>query len=573
MNTLSSIIKWHAIIISWHVVNHSKNLWSHIQKHHKKYLFWLVWWAILVKVIALIFAWIWIGYTINNDTFADNEWEYCYLTWQSLTWGYETWCYLTWEYLTQWTMTGCYMEWQYLTWWSLDESWNLIWQYLEWGYLTGCSMEWQELTWGYLEWCHMEWQELTWGYMTCESTSGSLASWSNSNQNNNSGSNLSSCSYSGFNLISLSSWLIVWWDISLNRQYCPQNNSNIIVQLLDHNKQRINISSVASTASWTKFNSKLLSTWYTLSWVNYWMYHIIAQNTSWENYYTFTGNYTWNYTDYATGYQIRFVQNSNVLYSSDYTFTIDNASPTVSLISFNLTPIYTWKIYINSLAEIIVQSSEALSGVSFMLNNYAWWVTVTQSWNIYKIHQILSSNNASGLISYTLQYYDLASNVWTYSNASNIIFLPTNFTTGTTTTWINNTWTITTTTWTKTVNSSGGLWLIKEISKFNACRKLVSYKELKLNIHNSTYVLQMPDFKKSYVKKIINAFTLVVLSDIEKNNTLTNTDLQSITNKFNNFLIILKLVRDDDNSCKQSLSNYHITEFKKAMLQYDLYSD
>lgn len=583
MKTFYSALNWQTDTLRWHILHHSRKVWSHLKKHHKKYIFWAVWWALLFKAITVIIAWIWINYSLWNWTFANNEWEYCYLTWQELTWWYETWCYLTGQYLTEWTMTGCYMEWQYLTGWTLDEAWNLVDQYLEWWYLTWCYMEWQELTWWYLEWCHMEWQELTWGYMVCESNSGSVNTWENSNNNNNqenqnSENNSWTCSDSGFTLISPLSGAVVWWEISLDRQYCSEKKSDITIQLFDHNSERIDISTVSWSLTWTKFDSKLLSTRYTLSWVNYGMYHIIAQNESWENYYTFTGLYTWNYTDYGSSYQIRFIQDSNIIYSSDYTFTIDNKPPTVSLVSFNISPVYTGKAYKNSIAELIVESSEVLSGVSFMVNNYAGWVTVTQSGNIYKIYQTLSSNNTSGTISYVLQYYDLASNAWSYLNTSNIRFLPITFTTinpnteTNTTTWTTNTWTTVTNTWSQTWSV---MWttLIEEIVKFNACKKNVTYKEIKLNIHNYTYVLQMPDFQKSYVKKIINAFTLVILSDMEANNTLTKNDLTSITNKFNNFLIVLKLVRDDDNKCKQGLSNYHIAEFKKMLTKYNLYSD
>lgn len=580
MKTFYSILNEQANTFWWHVMRHSKIFWSHIRKHHRKYIFWAVGSALLIKAITVILAWVWIGYSINNDTFADNEWEYCYLTGQYLTGWYETWCYLTGQYLTEWTMTGCYMEGQYLTGWTLDEEWNLVWQYLEWWYLTGCYMEWQELTWWYLEWCYMQWQELTWGYMICESLSGSTNSWTNLNVNEelNNEENITpetnspACSSSGFGLISPLSWFIVGWAIPFSRQYCSETNSDITIQLLDHNNQRIDIATVQWSSTWIIFDSKLLSTWYSLSWVDYWMYHVISQSLSWEEYYTFTGSYTWTYTDYATGYKIRVIQDSNIIYSPDYTFTIDNKKPTISLISFNVSPMYTGKAYKNSIVELIIESSEVLSWISFMVNDYAGWVTVTQSGNIYRIYQTLSSNNSSWTISYTLQYYDLANNVWSYSNTSSIPFFPTTITTyihPNTTTWTNTTWIITTNTWTSVVSWT----LIEEIVKFNICKKWVSYKEIKLSIHGYTYILQMPEFQKSYVKKIINAFTLVILSDIQSNKSLTKADVNSITNKFNNFLIVLKLVRDDDNKCKQSLSNYHIAEFKKMLSKYDLYSD
>lgn len=551
---------------------HANMFWWHLKKHHKKYIFWAVWWAILVKVIALILAWLGINYSIDHKIFANNQWEYCYLTGQYLDGGYEEWCYLTGQYLTEWTMTGCYMEWQYLTWGELDGSWNLIWQYLEWWYLTGCYMEWQELTWWYLEWCYMTWQYLTWWYTVCESQSWEVIS--DTDETN-------TCTNSDLNLLSPLSWTTIWWEISIDREYCAEPDKNITVQLFDHNAQWIDIATVSWTTTWIKFDSKLLSTWYTLSGINYGMYHIINQNPSWENYYTFTGSYTWNYISYFSEYKLRFIQDWTTIYTTDYNLTIDNQVPTVSLISFNVTPAYTWKVYLNSIAELIVESSEALSGVSFMVNNYAGGVTVSQSWTIYKIYQTLSSNNTSWTINYTIQYYDLVGNIWVYTQDSDLIFVnDTNTGTNLFTWTTNNTWTNTpaTTTWISNtwINKTWtnfGFVLMNEISKFNNCKKWVSYKELKLDIHWSTYVLQMPEFKKSYVKKVINAFTLVVLSNIEKDKSLTKSELEAITNKFNNFLIILKLVRDNDNVCKQTLSNYHINEFKNIIEKHDLYSD
>jgi hypothetical protein len=81
----------------------------------------------------------------------------------------------------------------------------------------------------------------------------------------------------------------------------------------------------------------------------------------------------------------------------------------------------------------------------------------------------------------------------------------------------------------------------------------------------------MPEFKKSYVKKIVDAFSLLVLDKVEKNKELSKIEITDITKKFDDFLIILKLMRDDDNSCKQNLSNYHIAQFKRMLSEYKLY--
>ena len=81
----------------------------------------------------------------------------------------------------------------------------------------------------------------------------------------------------------------------------------------------------------------------------------------------------------------------------------------------------------------------------------------------------------------------------------------------------------------------------------------------------------MPEFKKSYVKKIVDAFSLIVLNKVEKNKELSKTEISDITKKFDDFLVVLKLMRDDDNSCKQNLSNYHISQFTRMLSEYNLY--
>jgi len=109
-----------------------------------------------------------------------------------------------------------------------------------------------------------------------------------------------------------------------------------------------------------------------------------------------------------------------------------------------------------------------------------------------------------------------------------------------------------------------------EINKFNACKSGIVYNEITLNIGKNTYTLNMPTFKKDTVKTIVNAFTLLIMNKVEKDTKLTTTEVTEITKKFDNFLVILKLIRDDDNSCKQNLSTYHITQFTHAMQEYNL---
>ena len=115
--------------------------------------------------------------------------------------------------------------------------------------------------------------------------------------------------------------------------------------------------------------------------------------------------------------------------------------------------------------------------------------------------------------------------------------------------------------------------LKKEVEKFNACKDVLSYSPIVVEVRRNDYTIHMPKFKKSQVKTLVNAFTLFVLDEIKGDYKITKSDIEQITNKFDNFLVILKLLRDDDNSCKQNLSNYHISQFEQVLEKYDIHID
>lgn len=93
---------------------------------------------------------------------------------------------------------------------------------------------------------------------------------------------------------------------------------------------------------------------------------------------------------------------------------------------------------------------------------------------------------------------------------------------------------------------------------------------MELEVRRTAFTIQMPTFKKSQVKTLVSAFTLFILDKVKHDYTISSDEVAEITKKFDNFLIILKLLRDDDNSCKQNLSNYHISQFKKALEEFNI---
>lgn len=79
----------------------------------------------------------------------------------------------------------------------------------------------------------------------------------------------------------------------------------------------------------------------------------------------------------------------------------------------------------------------------------------------------------------------------------------------------------------------------------------------------------MPDFKKNEMKKLVNSFILYILKSLEKS-PLSDAELESLAKNFDNFSVILKLIKDDNNECKQNLSNYHLDQFKQSLELYGI---
>ena len=107
---------------------------------------------------------------------------------------------------------------------------------------------------------------------------------------------------------------------------------------------------------------------------------------------------------------------------------------------------------------------------------------------------------------------------------------------------------------------------------FSECADNVKTKDLKLVANRLWTTVKLPEFKSASLNSITNAFIVVLFERIEEEN-LSQTKLDEITEDLNNFLIVLKLVKDDDNECKQNMSQYYINRFKKTLIKYKLIND
>ena len=136
--------------------------------------------------------------------------------------------------------------------------------------------------------------------------------------------------------------------------------------------------------------------------------------------------------------------------------------------------------------------------------------------------------------------------------------------TGTVATWTVSTGTV--------VNSPANTFR-EEINKFKTCKdSLGNTTILEIPVRRYKARLEMPELEKSYVRKLVSAFSIVLFDRIAEA-WLNEEEIEDLTKEFNNFLVILKLVKDNENECEQNLSNYYMSKFRDSLVKYNLTVD
>lgn len=264
--------------------------------------------------------------------------------------------------------------------------------------------------------------------------------------------------------------------------------------------------------------------------------------------YTYTQILTSWFTQGTIPYTITFSDIAGNTWSiaGVSTLVFDKTAPTVSQLQL------TWTT--GGVALSFVSSELARFAVSSSL--WAWTWTDYTTGHTY----VFSGVVANTTYPFRLSVLDMAGNPTMYSGS----FIQT--ATGVTFSYI--VYTTSELTWTLALLQQT---LKIEVEKFNACKNALNVVALPVTVDKNTYVLQMPDFKKTYIKKVVNAFSLLILDKVEQNKELTQSEIDIITDRFDNFLIIMKLLKDDDNVCKQNLSNYYITQFSRVLTEFNFY--
>lgn len=190
--------------------------------------------------------------------------------------------------------------------------------------------------------------------------------------------------------------------------------------------------------------------------------------------------------------------------------------------------------------------------------------------------------NKTSTYNFTLAVYDVANNVhqvtgyFYFDTAGNVRYMHSLILASS---WVTvSAWfTPNSTTWIVSTGTNSGNtagWTLSqrlknEILKYTTCKSDISFTPMTLDIEGIKVTINMPKFTKSSEQKIVSAFTVVLTQRLQEQN-LSQEQLNEIVKKFDNFLVVLKLIRDDDNDCKQTLTTYHIEQFKKKLAEYNL---
>jgi len=240
----------------------------------------------------------------------------------------------------------------------------------------------------------------------------------------------------------------VWWSFPIQRESNEDcDDDSITIQLRDHNNQRMDIGTwfiydeefvfastgLASTGRYTITGLHLSGTTREIEDENG---AIIDSGTYVEDtpYIVYTGAYTGEYTDFATGYMLRLVdsENNTILTELEGTFTIDNQAPEILERNESLSGHYltggttgemTYILWSESILTFNLTGSEELTWFTLQISGSSRGLEIIEDSDTY--NYILSidmkkNKNLTWDIEYILQYQDIANNqaskTWTRDN-------------------------------------------------------------------------------------------------------------------------------------------------------------
>ncbi len=545
----------------------------------------LTWWYYICDTIPGYFT----GGTTNesgevvDQIRVDVSQTWCVITGQTLISAYTTWCYMTWGYWTggtvvceiQWSWTN--QTWTVVLWNGVCESEDIIWTKpiswsvvrnifdIQWNYSGGDCLSWLSLQ---LRDHNQQWIDLS-----------ILASWATSYAFDS--RRLYSFQQSGLyhivgtNMSGNNYYLYTWQYTWIYSYFASGYKFRLLTPTLTsfYETSPFTIDNQYPTLSWMTLASSWSTSWYVtlsgvvtlsfvasevLSWlqVTLWSGNAPMNSTvSWLM-YTHTRTLSSLYSQWPLAAKILFADQAGNTWSLVYTSALvfDNIVPQITGFVFTES---THGVYLNftSSKPIKATFNYWMAGTTFLTWTNASYLTA---------HQLdFGGIQRDQLYNYTLDVTDQVGNMraitgdfmWTTLGqiVSHVYIVPI----------------ISDAVLTGNV-ATLAIVLKSELNKFNMCKDSLRYTDIELEIRRTTFLLHMPEFKKSQIKVLVNAFTLFVLDQIKKDYKINKANIQDITQKFDKFLVILKLLRDNDNECKQNLSNYHIGQFQKTLGEYNI---
>jgi hypothetical protein len=332
------------------------------------------------------------------------------------------------------------------------------------------------------------------------------------------------------------------------------------------------IDNIVLSITWANSGYVWLNTEATLSFEGSEEITWILVNVLWVN--AILISHSWNYYKYL----IQFSNNhttGNIIYNVEFKDLVGNTwyiEGNSSIIFDKTIPEVTRFRFRKTSNNLILDiDSDELSKF-----NFVYTLSWNNTWNSYQSNYLSSHSYpftwyVSGqYYNYSISIKDLANNIWYigwYFKISwdSLIFNYEDISSGNMLVglWFSNSW------YTNTGNVFANT-LRDEIERFNSCTESIgNFTDISVPIGSYTASVKMPELGKSYVRKLVSAFSIVLFERV--GNAWLNEDaITKVTEEFNDFLIILKLVRDDDNECEQNLSNYYMSKFRNTLKKYNL---
>jgi len=535
--------KWNSFLEK--IYNHKWSVHNHIKKHHKKYLLWAIGWAAVFKIWALMIAWFGIlNYGLQHNSFADIE-EINFNNIENAE--------LNTEYYS--------------------ETWTLNW--IE----TGIDLSIDNWRFRINTW---EWTNQTW------------------------------ILYSGdiFQLKAISS-----------NQY---NTTNITTRHLNEFTTEFQVTTKIEldtepesfyfdNITWAELDTGYVSNMAIISDINTW----ISISAIWCEYKINTGDReTISWTIYS--WDIFYIKihsaktyNSSIqwvvvlwTFPTYFSVTTKNEDKTIEQINFkNITGAELNTSYFSNKETILWINTwvfvEIQTWIMYSINS---WERTNNSWRIYNQDNIklsIQSDNEynttkTGIISIwtgifrfsiTTKYFiDTGINTTWNIDIWSWIILSGNIKSGSTISWTGDLGTGIIFTWNLDYNTGTQIRITKyetwnllelfktELKKYQGCKKNINIQQVEIKIKWWKYEMDIPQFKSKFLSNISAVFSKIIIEAINIQ-SLNNENTEEIITDFNNFLVVLKLLRDGDSACSHNLSNYYINKFQDSLEKYKIFGE